>query len=111
MTSLADPSGSAGISVGGTGLGVNTTNGVLNLITGGSASALVTTGGAMISQQAIKVGSDGTIGELTIDQGGTVEAGTQINIGNSVSVAAGVTIITPGGSSPSGACLSRPLAR
>ena len=105
MTSLADPSGFAGISVGGTGLGVGTTNGVINLVTGGSASVLVTTGGAMISQQTIKVGSDGTTGELTINQGGTVEAGTQVNIGNSVSVAVGVTIITPNGSSSSGGIL------
>jgi T5SS/PEP-CTERM-associated repeat protein len=105
LTSLVDPTGFAGISVGGTGRGVGPANGVTNLVTGGSGSALVTTGGSMFSQQTIQIGSDGTTGELTINQGGTVEAGTQINIGNSVSVAAGDTILTPSGSFVSGGTL------
>ena len=99
LTSLTDTTGVAGIDIGGPGVGgVSTSNGVTYTMVGGSGSALVTGSGYMFSLQTINVGTGGTDGTLTVDQGGTAEAGTQIIIGNSVSVAAGDTIFNPVGS-------------
>ena len=98
LSSLLDPNGVAGISVGGTGLGIGISSGVTYLITGGSGFASVNTGGDMYSAQSIKVGTDGTEGTLNIGQGGTAEAGSQVVIGTSVTVAAGDTIILPSSS-------------
>ncbi|HEY1935903.1 MAG TPA: hypothetical protein VGG99_28185, partial [Acetobacteraceae bacterium] len=93
-----DGSGVTGISIGGTGLGVSNSGGVNYLITGGNGSGLVTSGGYMFSQMWLKVGTDGTDGELAVNQGGTAEAGTQIVVGDSTTVPGGDTIITPTGS-------------
>ena len=52
----------------------------------------------MSSQQWIKVGTEGVDGTLTVQNGSTAEAATQIVIGDSVFVANGDTIITPNSS-------------
>ncbi len=98
LTSTKDPVGMAGISIGGVGLGISQSGTTTYLMTGGSGTALLTSGGSMSSQQWIKVGTDGTDGTLTVQNGSTAEAATQVVIGDSVYVANGDTIITPNGS-------------
>ena len=101
LIGLVDKKGDGGINVGGTGIG--TIDGVTNIVTGGNGSALVTSGGLMSSQRSIQVGTNGTDGQLTVNNGGTVVAGTQVIIGDSVVVPAGVTIITPSDNAPANA--------
>ena len=96
LTSTNDAKGYSGIAIGGTGGdGISTYGTVTYLMTGGSGTALLTSGGSMSSQQGIVVGTQGVDGTLTIQNGSTAEAGTQIVIGDSVLVANGDTIITP----------------
>jgi T5SS/PEP-CTERM-associated repeat protein len=91
-----DGKGQGGISIGGVGIG---TSGTLTYIaTGGSGSGLVTGGGVMTTPQGLSVGTNGTNGDLTINAGGTVAAGTTVVIGDSVFVPSGDAIITPSGS-------------
>jgi T5SS/PEP-CTERM-associated repeat protein len=87
-----DGTGAGGFEIGGAGV---STSG--NVYAGGSGSALVTTGGDLFSAQSVAVGEDGADGTLTIQNGGTVEAGTMLFLGNSATLTAGETIITTSG--------------
>src|SRR6185312_7635290 len=91
-----DAKGGGGINIGGVGLSV--TGGVTYLVPGGSGTALVTGGGFMTTPQKLNIGTNGTNGSLTVNQGGTAVAGGQITIGDSVDLPAGDSIITPSGS-------------
>ena len=89
-----DGQGNGSISIGGAGYSSGTI-----LYVGGSGTGLVTTGGDLFSTQSVVVGENGTDGTLTIDNGGTVEAGQNIVLGASTTVAANDTIVAAGASS------------
>jgi T5SS/PEP-CTERM-associated repeat protein len=87
-----DGLGNGGLNIGGAGLASGST-----LIAGGSGTGFVTTSGDVFSQQNVTVGENGTDGALTINGGGTVEAGRALLLGNSITLVAGDTIISPSG--------------
>jgi T5SS/PEP-CTERM-associated repeat protein len=87
-----DGLGKGDLNIGGAGLANGST-----LVAGGSGTGLVTTSGDAFSQQNVIVGENGTDGALTINGGGTVEAERALLLGNSVTLAVGDTIISPGG--------------
>ena len=83
--------GNGGLNIGGTG----TTSGG-TLFIGGTGTALVTSGGSVFSQANIDVGQNGATGTLTV-QGGSVTAANRLLIGNTITMAAGSTLIAPAG--------------
>ena len=96
--SLMITNDATGISSIAIGAGQGTVNTAVTLTqAGGSGSAEVTTGGYLYAQGGVQVGRFGTAGILSIVNGGTVEAGTQIILGLSDTLAAGGSLITPTG--------------
>jgi T5SS/PEP-CTERM-associated repeat protein len=89
MKVLLDAESDGYLDIGNAGL----TNGQ-TLVSGGSGSALVTTGGDLFSQTQIIVGQAGDSGSLTVNNTGTVEAARSLLIGNTVTVPAQGTYIT-----------------
>jgi collagen type I/II/III/V/XI/XXIV/XXVII alpha len=87
-----DGNGDGYLDIGNSGL----TNGE-TLITGGSGSALVTSGGDLFSQKPVTIGEAGDSGSLDISDGGLVEAAQTLRIGNTVTVPAGGIEITASG--------------
>jgi T5SS/PEP-CTERM-associated repeat protein len=87
-----DGLGAGGLSIGGGG-----TNSGSILYVGGTGTALITSGGDLFSQANIDVGRNGATGTLTVQSGGTAEAAGQLLIGNSITLAPGVTLISPTG--------------
>jgi T5SS/PEP-CTERM-associated repeat protein len=65
---------------------------------GGLGNAHITTGGVLSSQLNIGVGFAGSTGVMSIDNGGTVEAGSTFRIGGSQSIGTGSTVTTTTGS-------------
>ena len=92
VEALLDGQGNGDIGIGGAGL----TNGN-TLYSGGSGTALVTSGGDLFSETGIVVGKNGTSGTLTIQDGGTVEATQTFAIGSTLTVPAGGYDITTTG--------------
>jgi T5SS/PEP-CTERM-associated repeat protein len=92
LTVGVDGLGNGGLSIGGAGLANGST-----LYVGGNGTGLVATNGEIFSQQNVDVGRNGTDGALTIDAGGTVEAGQQVVLGSSITLTAGDTIINTAG--------------
>ena len=89
LVALADGKGAGGV-------GIGAANGVgPSYQVGGSGSALVSSGGGLFTQFDLTVGR-GVSGQLTLTNGGTVETGTRVLIGNTTSVAAGETIVSLG---------------
>ena len=90
-----DGKGNGGLNIGGAGLANGAT-----LYAGGSGTGLVTANGNVFSTQNVKVGENGTDGALTIDNGGTVEAGQRVLLGSSITLTAGDTIVSSGSAIP-----------
>ena len=59
--------------------------------TGGLGIATVTSGGVLIDEGYLTVGESGTQGELTVSDGGTIEVGTSLLVGNTNTIAIGET--------------------
>jgi fibronectin-binding autotransporter adhesin len=91
-----DGEGNDGIAIGGAALNGNT------LYAGGSGTAQVVSNGDLFSTQSIIVGENGDSGALTINTGGTVEAGQQLFLGSTATLASGGTLITSTGSTTVG---------
>jgi T5SS/PEP-CTERM-associated repeat protein len=92
MTVGLDASGNGGFSVGGAGSSTSTL-----LRVGGTGTALVTSSASLISKQNLDVGENGVTGTLTVNNSGTVDIADRIFIGNTVTLAAGATVITSSG--------------
>ena len=95
LTVGTDTAGNGSIAIGeGTG-SANTVQ--TSVQTGGDGEAQVTTGGDLYSAQNVEAGLFGTSGELAVDNGGTVEAGQKILLGESETIGAGGSLITSTG--------------
>jgi T5SS/PEP-CTERM-associated repeat protein len=81
------------LSIGGEG---TNTGGGGTLYVGGTGSALVTTGGSLSSLGNIEVGNNGATGTLSVT-GATVSTVGQLQIGDSVTLSPGATLISPTG--------------
>ncbi len=86
-----DGLGDGGLSVGGGG-----TNSTGSLWVGGTGTLLVSAGGILTNLAGLNVGNDGATGTLNVT-GGTVTAAGRMLIGDSTTLAAGATLISPTG--------------
>lgn len=94
-----DPTSNANLAIGGAGLTSGTVSGTVTntLFMGGSGTALVTNDGLISTQGGVTIGENGAAGTLTVNNGGTVLAATHFEIGASISLAAGTTLISTAG--------------
>ncbi|MEJ0020099.1 MAG: Hint domain-containing protein [Acetobacteraceae bacterium] len=89
---LDDAGGASYLSIGNSGLVNGNT-----LLSGGTGSVFVTSGGYLFSQETVTVGQGGNDGHLTVSNGGTVEAHEHLTLGTTIVLPGGGSLITTTG--------------